>query len=268
MPSDGISDRLGRRSRRLRWPRLGALVGSWSWAARDLIGVVSNRSRTTISIRARATNACPTPGVVTSPPGEAERSEPLGFACMPTESEVREVVRRVVAGIVPDVAPQPNSPQPSADAVTLAIGADHGGYPLKERLGFRLRESGYEVIDCGTDSSESVDYPDYAHKVARAVSEGRATFGIIVDGAGIGSAMVANKVPGIRAALCYDVSSARNSREHNHANVLTLGAGLIGAGLAWQITEEWLATPWGPGRHAGRVAKITDIERRYLKDGS
>lgn len=192
---------------------------------------------------------------------------------MPSESEVREVVRRVVAGLGQsgehvDVPSQTPSTDPTTDGVTqpvIAIGADHGGYPLKERLGFRLKEAGYEVVDCGTDSADSVDYPDFAHAVAQAVSQGTATYGIIVDGAGIGSSMVANKVPGVRAALCYDLSSARNSREHNHANVLTLGAGLIGAGLAWQITEEWLATPWGPGRHADRVAKITEIEHRYLK---
>ena len=90
-----------------------------------------------------------------------------------------------------------------------------------------------------------------------------AQYGIVVDGAGIGSAMVANKVPGVRAALCYDLSSARNSREHNHANVLTLGAGLIGDGLAWQIVQEWLSVEWGTGRHARRVDKITAVERSY-----
>lgn len=185
---------------------------------------------------------------------------------MPTESEVRDVVRRVVAGLTPSEQAVPPGPTPSdGSRPTLAIGADHGGYPLKERLLFRLREAGYEVTDCGTDSTDSVDYPDYALAVAEAVAHGRATYGIVVDGAGIGSAMAANKVPGVRAALCYDISTARNSREHNHANVLTLGAGLIGPGLAWQITEAWLATPWGPGRHANRVEKITAIERRYAK---
>ena len=117
--------------------------------------------------------------------------------------------------------------------------------------------------DCGTNGTESVDYPDFAHAVARLVADGVCEAGIVVDGAGIGSSMAANKVPGVRAALCYDLSSARNSREHNHANVLTLGAGLIGDGLAWQITQEWLATEWGPDRHARRVAKITEIEARY-----
>jgi len=103
--------------------------------------------------------------------------------------------------------------------------------------------------------------------VARLVASGECRWGIVVDGAGIGSCMVANKVPGVRAALCYDLSSARNSREHNHANVLTLGAGLIGGGLACQIVAEWLATPWGSERHARRVEKIMEIEKSYSSGG-
>lgn len=191
---------------------------------------------------------------------------------MPTESEIRELVRRVVSELVP-VEGREETPTADVaavaveDARTLAIGADHGGFALKERLAFRLRESGWEVHDCGTDSSESVDYPDFAHAVALLVGEGTCSVGIIVDGAGIGSAMVANKVPGVRAALCYDLSSAANSREHNHANVLTLGAGLTGEALAWQIVEAWLDTPWGGERHARRVARITEIEGQYLKGG-
>ena len=152
------------------------------------------------------------------------------------------------------------------DAGSVAIGADHGGYPLKEILKGHLRELGYEVVDCGTSSTEAVDYPDFAHAVARSVADGECRWGIVIDGAGIGSSMAANKVPGVRAALCYDLSSARNSREHNHANVLTLGAGLIGDALAWQIVETWLATPWGSGRHAPRVKKLDAIDDRYRKE--
>ncbi|NNC41704.1 MAG: ribose 5-phosphate isomerase B [Acidimicrobiia bacterium] len=189
----------------------------------------------------------------------------------PSEAEIRDVVRQVVAGYTRSSPPltatsatPPAFSSPSRSEIgTIAVGADHGGYALKERIAFRLRESGREVIDCGTDSTESVDYPDFAHAVASRVASGEAASGIIIDGAGIGSAMVANKVPGVRAALCYDISSARNSREHNHANVLTLGAGLIGSSLAQQIVETWLETPWGPGRHADRVAKINAIEHRY-----
>ena len=148
---------------------------------------------------------------------------------------------------------------------TIALGADHGGYGLKEQLKPFLTKLGWQVADCGTSSTDSVDYPDFAFAVARMVSEGRARWGIVIDGAGIGSCIVANKVPGVRAAMCYDLSSAANSREHNHANVLTLGAGLIGANLAQQIVKTWLDTPFGPDRHARRVELITQIEQRYTK---
>ena len=190
---------------------------------------------------------------------------------------MREVVRRIVDATA-DAAPRTPappagspSPAPSApeaagtDRPAIALGADHGGFALKEQIRRSLEEQGYPVHDCGTHSDEPVDYPDLAHAVARLVADGTCGAGIVVDGAGIGSAMAANKVPGVRAALCYDLSTARNSREHNHANVLTLGARLIGPGLALDIVGAWLATPWGPGRHAARVDKITDIERRYSK---
>lgn len=148
---------------------------------------------------------------------------------------------------------------------TIAIGADHGGFALKEQLKPYLAELGWQVVDCGTNSAASVDYPDFAYAVARLVADRRVQWGIIVDGAGIGSCMVANKVPGVRAALCYDLASAANSREHNHANVLTLGAGLIGPALARQIVKTWLETPFGAGRHARRVEKIMEIERRFAR---
>ena len=155
---------------------------------------------------------------------------------------------------------------PVKGSAAIAVGADHGGYRLKERIVFKLREAGHTVVDCGTDSTEPVDYPDFAAAVARRVAAGECAAGIVVDGAGIGSAMAANKVPGVRAASCYDISSARNSREHNHANVLTLGAGLIGEALAWQIVEAWLATPWGEGRHARRVAMIDALDGLRLEE--
>jgi len=175
----------------------------------------------------------------------------------------------LVATIVDGVLAEPGVAEETAPATasgSVAIGADHGGYPLKEYLAFRLKEAGFEVVDCGTHSEEPVDYPDFAHAVAQLVAKGECGSGIVLDGAGIGSAMVANKVPGVRAALCYDLSSAANSREHNHANVLTLGAGLIGRNLAWQIVEAWLGTDWAPGRHERRVAMISDIDRRYRRD--
>lgn len=195
---------------------------------------------------------------------------------MPSADEVRWLVERIVDGVIeaedhvvaPSAVtdePPPSPPKDSPEEGRIAIGADHGGYPLKERVAFKLREAGWVVDDCGTDSHDSVDYPDFAHQVAQKVALGECQWGIVIDGAGIGSAMAANKVPGVRAALCYDISSARNSREHNHANVLTLGAGLIGEGLAWQIVEEWLSTDWGGGRHARRVSKIDSIEEQYSR---
>jgi ribose 5-phosphate isomerase B len=148
---------------------------------------------------------------------------------------------------------------------TVAIGSDHGGYELKQLIRTYLGELGYAPLDCGAFSTEAVDYPDFALAVAELVANGRAWRGIVIDGAGIGSCMAANKVPHIRAALCYDQATAVNSREHNDANVLTLGAGLIGPALARQIVKTWLDTPFGGGRHAKRVDKIIAIERRFMK---
>jgi len=180
-----------------------------------------------------------------------------------TEDEIRRLV-----GVVIDEAMAVKGTDRPQNVETIAVGADHGGYELKQLVIEHLRQQGLSVHDCGCVSTDAVDYPDFAHAVANLVGTGVCRWGIIVDGAGIGSCMAANKVPGVRAALCYDLSSARNSREHNHANVLTLGAGMIGTGLARQIVDEWLATPWGPDRHARRVAKITDIEQRYLRPGA
>ena len=129
---------------------------------------------------------------------------------------------------------------------------------MKASLADHLRQAGHQVEDVGTSSHEAVDYPVFARAVAEAVSSGRADVGIMIDGAGIGSCMVANKVPDVRAALAYDLSSARNSREHNNANVLTLGAALIGAGLARQIVDVWLATECSESRHLKRVAMFAD----------
>lgn len=147
----------------------------------------------------------------------------------------------------------------------VAIGADHGGYALKEELKDYLRDWGYVVLDQGTDSTEAVDYPDFAEKVANAVVRGQAWCGIVIDSAGIGSCIAANKVPGARAALCYDRATARNSREHNDANVLSLGARLISSETAREIAAAWLETPFAGGRHQRRVDKIVAIEARHQK---
>jgi ribose 5-phosphate isomerase B len=188
----------------------------------------------------------------------------------PTEAEVRALVQAILTRVVSDDPGQVEMAAASlasgdANPQAVAIGADHGGYTLKEALKPFLAELGYQALDVGTHSTESVDYPDVAFAVASMVANGRCGSGILIDGAGIGSCMAANKVPGVRASLCYDVSTAQNAREHNHANVLTLGAGLIGANLARQIVQTWLQTPWGGERHARRVAKITAIERRFSK---
>jgi ribose 5-phosphate isomerase B len=200
-----------------------------------------------------------------------------------SDEEIQSIVQRVVAQlmglskqeITPPKTPEPAGQAPAAVAAAVesakvapkivAMGADHGGYELKEILKKDVSALGYEVMDVGTHSKDPVDYPDLAHEVARAVSSGSAWRGIMIDGAGIGSCIVANKVPGVRAGLAYDYASAVNGREHNDTNVLTLGAGLIGVNLAKQIVTVWLATPFGGGRHERRVNKIIIIEKLYTK---
>jgi ribose 5-phosphate isomerase B len=196
-----------------------------------------------------------------------------------SESELQELVQRIVqrtlgqGGAIASTESAPDPDQRKLDSSSgepesinktrrIALAADHGGYTLKENLIPFLQKQGYQVDDCGTHSPESVDYPDFAYVVAKKVSDGEAWRGIIIDGAGIGSCMVANKVPGVRAAMCYDHATALNSREHNNANVLTLGAGMIEASTARQIVLTWLNTNFGGGRHARRVDKIMDVERR------
>jgi len=202
---------------------------------------------------------------------------------LPSEEEVRSLVAEIVDAVVREAdgsitdesdgaagveeisavgASSAEGAGSPAGAQTVAVGADHAGYPLKERIAFKLREEGWRVVDCGTGSQDPVDYPDFAHAVASKVGSGECDLGIMIDGAGIGASIAANKAAGARASLCYDLSSARNARRHNHANVLTLGAGLIGEGLAWQIVQEWLGAEWAGGRHARRVAKIDALDRR------
>lgn len=144
----------------------------------------------------------------------------------------------------------------------IAIGADHAAYQMKEELKLYLKELGYECIDFGTHSTEMVDYPDIVVQVATAVSRGEAPRGIVLCGTGIGSSLVANKVPGIRAALCHDPFSAKYARAHNNANILAMGARVIGMGLARAILQEWLNAPFEGGRHARRLEKIRRIEEQ------
>jgi len=148
---------------------------------------------------------------------------------------------------------------------TVAIGSDHGGYRLKEALKPLLESLGLAVRDVGVSEEKPADYPDIAHMVAKLVASGTAARGVIIDGAGIGSCMAANKVPGIRAALCYDKASAKNGREHNDSNVLTLGARLLTQTQAEDVLRTWLETPFAGGRHQARVQKIMDIEQQYAR---
>lgn len=162
------------------------------------------------------------------------------------------------------VTAQRKHPEPTKK-VRVALGSDHAGFEMKEAIKDLLHELGTSFFDYGTHSTQSVDYPDFAHAVARAVTLGQAELGIVVDGAGIGSAMAANKVPGVRAAPCPDEATARNSREHNDANVLTLGARLISKETMNQVVRSFLDTDISEERHRARVRKIADIERKYYR---
>lgn len=186
------------------------------------------------------------------------------------DAELHEIVQRVLHQVMGDstresaVSISPARTEASGRKV-VALGADHGGYELKEALKSGITTLGFDISDMGTNSKDAVDYPDFAHVVAQAVGSGKAWRGIMIDGAGIGSCIVANKVPGVRAGMAYDYSSAVNSREHNDTNVLTLGAGLIGVSLAKQIVKTWLTTEFAGGRHTPRVDKIKSVEKMYLK---
>jgi ribose 5-phosphate isomerase B len=180
---------------------------------------------------------------------EGARLTPLA-ADMVSEKQI-QITRRV--------------PRHGSDASKLiAVGADHGGFKMKEELKSFLTSLGHQVHDFGTNSEAAVDYPDFAYAVAKSVAEGTADVGIVIDGAGVGSAMTANKVPGVRAAACYSVEVARNSREHNGANVLTLGSKTVSSAQMRDIVKAWLATEMTEERHRKRVAKIEAIERQYL----
>lgn len=182
--------------------------------------------------------------------GEDARLTPLA-ADIVSEKKI-EIVRRA-------------SRRGSKASKLIAIGADHGGFKMKEELKTVLSELGHRVQDFGAYSEDAVDYPDFAHAVARAVADGNSDLGIMIDGAGVGSAMTANKVPGVRAAACYSVDVARNSREHNDANVLTLGSKTINSKQMRDIVTTWLSTELTEDRHRKRVAKIDAIQRQYQR---
>jgi len=152
---------------------------------------------------------------------------------------------------------------------TIAVGSDHAGYALKEQLAGELRDLGHEVLDLGAHSSERVDYPDFGAAVGRAVVGGDAELGLCVGGSGIGIAMAANKVPGVRAATVHDVTSARLTRQHNDANVICLGERLIGPEVASEALRAWLDAEFEGGRHTGRIDKLSGLDGsldRYAAD--
>src|SRR6266540_6546151 len=153
-----------------------------------------------------------------------------------------------------------------APSLNIALGADHGGFELKEALKGYLREKGHSIRDLGTQSKEPVDYPKIARDVAETVASGAVRFGIMIDGAGIGSAMAANKVPGVLAAAAYNEALARNSREHNDANVLALGAGQVDVETAKRIVDVFLGSECTVDRHRARVKMIRDLEKKGRRD--
>ena len=188
---------------------------------------------------------------------------------LPDENEVRQLVREAVERAL---GPAPGKPAARPDAAPaaparplaprrVAIGADHGGFALKEILRQAIAEEmGWEVHDCGTHSTDAVDYPDLAAAVAREVASGRAARGIVIDAAGIGSTMAANKIAGVRCALCHDDVTVNNAREHNDANVMALGARIVNRGAALRMVRLFLSTEFAGGRHERRVHKIMALE--------
>lgn len=177
------------------------------------------------------------------------------------EQHIRQVVRQVVERHLQAEAPAAVSTPSAAVVRRVALGADHGGYDLKQLLAAYVREElGWEVHDCGTHSTEPVDYPDFAAAVAREVAAGRCSRGIVIDAAGIGSTMAANKIAGVRCALCHDDATAVNARQHNDANMMALGARVVNRGLAQRLTRLFLTTKFEGGRHVRRVLKIMALE--------
>lgn len=159
--------------------------------------------------------------------------------------------------------PRPSTPPEPVGKRVVAIGSDHGGFQLKEDMKPFIQSLGYTIVDVGTSDEKACDYPDFAYAVAMAVSNGQAWRGVMIDGAGIGSCVVANKVPGVRAACGHNEFVARNAREHNDTNVLTLGSKVTGSEVCKEILKVWLETWFSGGRHKKRVDKIIDVEKRF-----
>jgi len=182
-----------------------------------------------------------------------DRANQLGIKLVEQTKEAQKPVQAVPAQ------------KPSSGAEVIAIGSDHGGFQMKEQLKPFIESLGHKVVDVGTYSEEACDYPQFAYAVAKMVSIGEASKGIMIDAIGVASAMVANKVPKIRAACCHNEFSSHSSREHNDANVLTLGGRVLGSELAKSIVKIWLETPFAGGRHVKRVEMIGDVEKKWGK---
>jgi len=193
------------------------------------------------------------PGSILTPLSQ-ERALQLGISLVPPKEQEPQTPKDL-----------PQKASQSGDRGVVVFGSDHGGFQLKEQLKVYATTLGYPVADVGTMSEESCDYPDYAYAVALSVSTGNAWRGVMIDGAGIGSCVVANKVPRVRAACCHNEFVARNAREHNDTNVLTLGSRVTGIEVCKEILRIWLESWFSGGRHKQRVDKIEDVEKRYLK---
>ena len=191
-------------------------------------------------------------------PQSGDLTVATGTIITPSARDLARLRGVKIVEIPPDQYRPANPPEK-----VVAIGADHGGFRMKEALKPLLHELGLIAHDVGVHEEKTADYPDIAEKVGEAILNRAALRGVIIDGAGIGSAMAANKIPGLRAALCYDKASARNSREHNDSNVLTLGGRLLTQSQAEEVLRTWLSTPFAGGRHSSRVEKISTIEQRY-----
>jgi ribose 5-phosphate isomerase B len=195
--------------------------------------------------------------------GDSVLSVPPGSIVTPLARDTAKA-RGVV--IVFEVKKQQSAASTLPSERVVVVGSDHGGFDLKQELTAFLKELGWEVRDLGTHSTARCDYPDFAFAVARSVSLGQAPFGVMVDGAGPGSAIVCNKVPGIRAACAYNEFAAWNARAHNDANVLTLGSRATGVEVCKRIVQTFLNTPFEGGRHAERIAKIREVEGFFSTD--
>ena len=194
-----------------------------------------------------------------------------GALAVPSEAELTPAARDAAAlhgvALVGEGAPAPASIPAAPQVLAVALGCDHGGLDLKRVLKAHLESLGYRVEDVGTHSTDAVDYPDIAEEVGRRVAEGRCARGVVIDAAGIGSAIAANKVPGVRAANCRQLPEVENSRKHNDANVLSLGARFVQPSEAKDLVRVFLSTAFEGGRHLRRVEKVGALERKFQGGG-